>query len=165
MQLISSSASVFIPLGNLIILLTLQCLTLSNKYKRGKLLAYQLLCQMMVRQPDVSIPAELLAQFYQILQQGLCSQDQVTKHCFDACLYKGSKRRAFVFNLNVECSQFLCLHGHLSGLENFSDENRSETMTSSDPCPPPPPPPPKKKVTKTNDFYQFTNFEKKRVLH
>ena len=55
----------------------LQCLTLSNKYKHGKLLAYQLLCQMMVRQPDVSIPSELLAQFYQILQQGLCSQDQV----------------------------------------------------------------------------------------
>ena len=57
-----------------------QCLTLSNKYKRGKLLAYQLLCQMMVRQPDVSMPAELLAQFYQVLHQGLTSQDQVRNY-------------------------------------------------------------------------------------
>ena len=32
---------------------------------------------MMVRQPDVSIPMELLAQFYQVLQQGLNSQDQL----------------------------------------------------------------------------------------
>ena len=54
-----------------------QCLTLSNKYKRGKLLAYQLLCQMMVRQPDVTLAPELLAKFYQVLHEGLTSQDQV----------------------------------------------------------------------------------------
>ena len=58
-----------------------QCLTLSNKYKRGKLLAYQLLCQMMVRHADVTIPQDLLAQFYHVLHQGLSSQDQVCILC------------------------------------------------------------------------------------
>lgn len=57
--------------------LSLQCLTLGNKYKRGKLLAYQLLCQMMIRQPDMTIPQDLLTKFYHVLHQGLTSQDQV----------------------------------------------------------------------------------------
>ncbi|XP_052275567.1 ral GTPase-activating protein subunit alpha-2-like isoform X4 [Dreissena polymorpha] len=53
-----------------------ECLTLSNKYKKGKLLAYQLLCQMMIRAPDMSLSQDLLAHFYYILHTGLNSQDQ-----------------------------------------------------------------------------------------
>ncbi|KAK3092349.1 hypothetical protein FSP39_001673 [Pinctada imbricata] len=53
-----------------------ECLTLSNKYKRGKLTAYQLLCQMVVQRHNVMLPSELLSQFYMTLHQGLCSTDQ-----------------------------------------------------------------------------------------
>ncbi|XP_052770134.1 ral GTPase-activating protein subunit alpha-2-like isoform X3 [Mya arenaria] len=53
-----------------------ECLTLSNKYKRGKLLAYQLLCQMMIRPPDLTLSPDLLAHFYHVLHQGLNQQDQ-----------------------------------------------------------------------------------------
>ncbi|WAR18389.1 RGPA1-like protein [Mya arenaria] len=55
-----------------------ECLTLSNKYKRGKLLAYQLLCQMMIRPPDLTLSPDLLAHFYHVLHQGLNQQDQYT---------------------------------------------------------------------------------------
>ena len=58
--------------------LPLQCLTLGNKYKRGKLVAYQLLCQMMIRPPDTSHSPDLLAHFYKVLHHGLNSPDQVT---------------------------------------------------------------------------------------
>ncbi|XP_033736327.1 ral GTPase-activating protein subunit alpha-1-like isoform X2 [Pecten maximus] len=53
-----------------------ECLTLSNKYKRGKLLAYQLMCQMVVQRHPVSLPSELVSQFYLALHQGLTSNDQ-----------------------------------------------------------------------------------------
>ena len=67
-----------------------QCLTLSNKYKRGKLLAYQLLCQMMVRHPDLCIPQDLLTKFYHVLHQGLTSNDQVSN------MWPGSKSRTIL---------------------------------------------------------------------
>lgn len=57
--------------------LYLQCLTLPDKYKRGKLLAYQLLCQMVVQRHTVPLPSELVSQFYLALHQGVNSGDQV----------------------------------------------------------------------------------------
>ena len=59
------------------LILCLQCLSLSNKYKRGKLLAYQLLCQMIVQRHDVPVPSEMASQFYLLLHRGLVSNDQV----------------------------------------------------------------------------------------
>ncbi|KAK3764075.1 hypothetical protein RRG08_046540 [Elysia crispata] len=53
-----------------------ECLTLGNKYKRGKLIAYQLICQSMLRRHEVMPPHKLISQFYQILHMGLVSSDQ-----------------------------------------------------------------------------------------
>ncbi|XP_076098207.1 ral GTPase-activating protein subunit alpha-1-like isoform X9 [Mytilus galloprovincialis] len=63
-----------------------ECLSLSNKYKRGKLLAYQLLCQMIVQRHDVPVPSEMASQFYLLLHRGLVSNDQdiinvLVKYC------------------------------------------------------------------------------------
>ena len=63
-----------------------ECLSLSNKYKRGKLLAYQLLCQMIVQRHDVPLPSEMVSQFYLLLHRGLVSNDQdiinvLVKYC------------------------------------------------------------------------------------
>ena len=55
-----------------------QCLTLPDEFKRGKLLAYQLLCQTVVRRHDVPLPHELLSQFYMCLHAGIGSNDQVS---------------------------------------------------------------------------------------
>ncbi|XP_053376419.1 ral GTPase-activating protein subunit alpha-2-like isoform X3 [Mercenaria mercenaria] len=85
----------FIPPQTIFSSWLFECLTLSNKYKRGKLLAYQLLCQMMVRHADVTIPQDLLAQFYQVLHQGLSSQDQDVKNV----LVKFSSARIFSTSL------------------------------------------------------------------
>lgn len=54
-----------------------QCLQLGNKFKRGKLLAYQLICQMMLRPHQVPPSRALLARFYNVLHAGLISNDQV----------------------------------------------------------------------------------------
>ena len=58
--------------------LVFQCLTLPDEFKRGKLLAYQLLCQTVVRRHDVPLPQELLSQFYMCLHAGIGSNDQVS---------------------------------------------------------------------------------------
>ncbi|XP_056021439.1 ral GTPase-activating protein subunit alpha-1-like isoform X5 [Ostrea edulis] len=63
-----------------------ECLTLSDDFKKGKLLAYQLLCQTVVRRHDVSLPDELLSQFYMWLHTGIGSKDQeivnvLVRHC------------------------------------------------------------------------------------
>ena len=58
--------------------LVFQCLTLPDEFKRGKLLAYQLLCQTVVRRHDVPLPHELLSQFYMCLHAGIGSNDQVS---------------------------------------------------------------------------------------
>ncbi|GFO04867.1 ral GTPase-activating protein subunit alpha-1, partial [Plakobranchus ocellatus] len=53
-----------------------ECLALGNKYKRGKLIAYQLICQSLLRRHEVMPPQKLISQFYQVLHQGLVSSDQ-----------------------------------------------------------------------------------------
>ncbi|KAI8784564.1 ral GTPase-activating protein subunit alpha-2 isoform X1, partial [Biomphalaria glabrata] len=53
-----------------------ECFNLSNRYKRGKLLAYQLICQAMLRRHEVMPSPQLLAQFYLVLHTGLVSPDQ-----------------------------------------------------------------------------------------
>ncbi|GFR74888.1 Ral GTPase-activating protein subunit alpha-1 [Elysia marginata] len=53
-----------------------ECLALGNKYKRGKLIAYQLICQSMLRRHEVMPPLKLISQFYQVLHTGLVSSDQ-----------------------------------------------------------------------------------------
>ncbi|XP_041353753.1 ral GTPase-activating protein subunit alpha-1-like isoform X2 [Gigantopelta aegis] len=63
-----------------------KCLTLSQKYKNGKLKAYQLLCQMFVRRHDVQPSKDVLSQFIYVLHQGLISVDQdvvnvLVRHC------------------------------------------------------------------------------------
>lgn len=55
-----------------------QCLNLPDDYKRGKLLAYQLLCQTMVRRHNVPLSTELLSQFYMCLHTGIGTRDQVS---------------------------------------------------------------------------------------
>lgn len=57
-----------------------QCLSLPDDYKRGKLLAYQLLCQTVVKRHDVLLSTELLSQFYMCLHTGIGTRDQVS-HC------------------------------------------------------------------------------------
>ncbi|CAG5132354.1 unnamed protein product, partial [Candidula unifasciata] len=52
------------------------CLNLSNKYKRGKLTAYQLICQALLRRHEVMPSQQLLSQFYLVLHTGLVSADQ-----------------------------------------------------------------------------------------
>ncbi|RUS74693.1 hypothetical protein EGW08_017551 [Elysia chlorotica] len=53
-----------------------ECLALGNKYKRGKLIAFQLICQSMLRRHEVMPSRKLISQFYQILHTGLVSSDQ-----------------------------------------------------------------------------------------
>ena len=59
---------------------------------------------------------------------------------------RGSYQLLYVMS-EEQIREFLVMYH--PGIEKFSDENRSETMSS------PPPPPPEKKITKTNDFHQF----------
>ena len=63
-----------------------QCLQLGNKFKRGKLLAYQLICQMMLRPHQVPPSRALLARFYNVLHAGLISNDQVGMEVFERTL-------------------------------------------------------------------------------
>ncbi|XP_064622191.1 ral GTPase-activating protein subunit alpha-1-like isoform X2 [Lineus longissimus] len=63
-----------------------KALTLSDKFKKGKLLAYRLLCVMTIRQHDIELPNDHLAQFYRVLHHGLVSLDQdvvnvLVKYC------------------------------------------------------------------------------------
>ncbi|KAH9496143.1 Ral GTPase-activating protein subunit alpha-1 [Bulinus truncatus] len=53
-----------------------ECFNLSNRYKRGKLMSYQLICQSMLRHHEVMPSSQLLAQFYSVLHTGLVSSDQ-----------------------------------------------------------------------------------------
>ncbi|BFZ11585.1 hypothetical protein BsWGS_14624 [Bradybaena similaris] len=53
-----------------------ECLSLSNKHKRGKLMAYQLVCQSLLRRHEVMPSQQLLSQFYLVLHTGLASSDQ-----------------------------------------------------------------------------------------
>ncbi|CAL1547567.1 unnamed protein product [Lymnaea stagnalis] len=57
-----------------------ECLSLNNRYKRGKLMAYQLICQSMLGRHQVMPSQQLLAQFYLVLHTGLVSADQDIVH-------------------------------------------------------------------------------------
>ncbi|XP_022332235.2 ral GTPase-activating protein subunit alpha-1-like isoform X3 [Crassostrea virginica] len=76
----------YIPPTTIITPWEFECLTLPDEFKRGKLLAYQLLCQTVVRRHDVPLPQELLSQFYMCLHAGIGSNDQevvnvLVRHC------------------------------------------------------------------------------------
>ncbi|XP_047736141.1 ral GTPase-activating protein subunit alpha-1 [Hyalella azteca] len=59
----------------------LKALNLPNAYQRGKLLAYRLLCSMLVRRHDLPPSRDLLTAFYGALHQGLLGQDQEVISC------------------------------------------------------------------------------------
>ncbi|XP_013400060.1 ral GTPase-activating protein subunit alpha-1-like isoform X2 [Lingula anatina] len=59
---------------------------LQDRYKRGRLLAYRLLCVISLRRHDVPLPMDHLSQFYRVLHEGLMSNDQdvvnaLVRHC------------------------------------------------------------------------------------
>lgn len=56
----------------------LQALTLPDIYHRGKLLAYRLLCNMVLASHDMPLPPGLLTQFYKVVHSALTSSDQVS---------------------------------------------------------------------------------------
>ncbi|XP_046849853.1 ral GTPase-activating protein subunit alpha-1-like isoform X3 [Xenia sp. Carnegie-2017] len=53
-----------------------QTVYLPTKYKQGKLVAYQLLCEMTVRRQDNPLSASYLRHFYRCLHDGLTNSDQ-----------------------------------------------------------------------------------------
>ncbi|KFM77896.1 Ral GTPase-activating protein subunit alpha-2, partial [Stegodyphus mimosarum] len=53
-----------------------QALSLPENYKQGKLLAYQLLCMLILRRHDLPLQKDYLVQFYYALHYGLMSNDQ-----------------------------------------------------------------------------------------
>uniref|UniRef100_A0A8W8IDE3 Rap-GAP domain-containing protein n=1 Tax=Magallana gigas TaxID=29159 RepID=A0A8W8IDE3_MAGGI len=76
----------FIPPTTIFTPWEFECLNLPDDYKRGKLLAYQLLCQTVVKRHDVLLSTELLSQFYMCLHTGIGTRDQeiinvLVKHC------------------------------------------------------------------------------------
>ena len=54
-----------------------QGVKLPAEYKKGRLLAYRLLCMSMLRRPDLEIPMQQLTRFYKVLHRGLTHADQV----------------------------------------------------------------------------------------
>lgn len=56
----------------------LQALTLPASHHKGKVLAYRLLCVMVVRRHDIPPSRDMLTNFYRVLHQGLVGQDQVS---------------------------------------------------------------------------------------
>jgi len=54
-----------------------QALTLPEKYKQGRLLAGQLLCQCVLRRHDFDLDDALLSRFYAALHAGLVHSDPV----------------------------------------------------------------------------------------
>lgn len=70
----------------------LQALSLSSDYQGGKLLAYQLLCKVTLRQHDVELPNDHLLRFYMALHHGLVNSDEVSVlierfcHKFRSCM-------------------------------------------------------------------------------
>ncbi|XP_070180609.1 ral GTPase-activating protein subunit alpha-1-like isoform X3 [Littorina saxatilis] len=72
----SPSPSELIPPTYIFASWLFECLQLSNKFKRGKLRAYQLICLMMLRPHEVPPSRALLARFYNVLHAGLTCNDQ-----------------------------------------------------------------------------------------
>lgn len=54
-----------------------KAVTLSSDYKKGKLIAYKLLCLTTVRNHDIPLSMEFLSLFYRTIHQGLMSYDMV----------------------------------------------------------------------------------------
>ena len=82
-----------------IIYLILQALSLGSDYKKGKLLAYQLLCTVTVRKQEVQIPMEHLCRFYRTVHYGLHLMDQVKYYNY-IIKYK-LKNENFIFSAVV----------------------------------------------------------------
>ncbi|XP_076442581.1 ral GTPase-activating protein subunit alpha-1-like isoform X3 [Babylonia areolata] len=72
----SPPPSELIPPSHIFASWLFECLQLGNKFKKGKLRAYQLICQMMLRPHQVPPSRALLARFYNVLHSGLVSSDQ-----------------------------------------------------------------------------------------
>ncbi|KAG8192293.1 hypothetical protein JTE90_002117 [Oedothorax gibbosus] len=56
-----------------------EALNLPDQYKEGKLLAFQLLCKLIVRRHDISLLKDYIAHFYYALHYGLMANDQVPR--------------------------------------------------------------------------------------
>ncbi len=54
-----------------------QSLNLPEKFKQGKLLAYKLLCILMLRRHDLPLHKDYLVHFYYALHHGFMANDQV----------------------------------------------------------------------------------------
>jgi hypothetical protein len=57
--------------------LSFQAAYLPQKYKQGRLIAYQLICEMTVRRQDNPLSEDYLRHFYRCLHDGLTNIDQV----------------------------------------------------------------------------------------
>ncbi|KAK6182371.1 hypothetical protein SNE40_010078 [Patella caerulea] len=75
-NMISPATPVLIPHQQKFAAWLFECLKLDNRYKEGKLLAYQQLCQIMLQRHDITPSLEILSQYYNVLHHGLVSPDQ-----------------------------------------------------------------------------------------
>lgn len=57
--------------------LSFQAVYLPQKYKQGKLTAYQLICEMTVRRQDNPLSEDYLRHFFRCMHDGLTNTDQV----------------------------------------------------------------------------------------
>ena len=69
-----------------------EALSRPKEFKRGKLLAYRLLCMATIRYHDLLLPMDHLTRFYRILHQGLVHTDQVRN--FGGSTLKGTQHAA-----------------------------------------------------------------------
>ncbi|XP_028967431.1 ral GTPase-activating protein subunit alpha-1 [Galendromus occidentalis] len=54
---------------------------LSDEYEKGKLIAYQLLCDLSFRTHDIPLSAEYVTRLYDVMHRGLTSDNQKVKNC------------------------------------------------------------------------------------
>lgn len=55
-----------------------QALALPNDYNRGKVCAYELLCDLILSCKDINIPKDNVIEFYRVLHVGLTGTHQVS---------------------------------------------------------------------------------------
>ncbi|ESO85701.1 hypothetical protein LOTGIDRAFT_210880 [Lottia gigantea] len=75
-NMISPQPPILIPEQHKFISWLFECIKLDERYKEGKLFAYQLLCQIMIQRHDITPALDILSQYYYILHHGLLSSDQ-----------------------------------------------------------------------------------------
>ena len=76
-----------------------QALTLSDQYKQGKLLAYQMLCMSTLRRHDLDLTNEHLLRFYSALLHGLLHRDSVRSLLLALFTSRGHERSAKILYL------------------------------------------------------------------